>query len=340
MSRKVADAAWVFVLISIGAILYADIVVKTDIISDPRFYYSVFQNGSSLSFSAYSKYILAVSGKFEPLLYWYYKVVLPHDLSFFWFCVANFLTLFGGFVLFHKANGKYHYNYLTLFVILILFWYPSYEVVLWYWRSVIAMICALSAVVVFIKGGGKYWLVISALALFIHYSAIIVTIFAGMYVITNKVFLRHFTLKLRFLFLYIAAACAGLAYGVLKTLIASKGGEWESGSHVALVVFVYFFCLSNLFFYFVYVNLDRFNESQKQVILFLSFVIIVANGVCLIAGRGQQDILRIMQIAYMVFPMLFIATIDKVSSGYRYFLNALVFIGTVPTLYSMLGNLV
>ncbi|MFV3014241.1 hypothetical protein ACM9HO_00605 [Pseudomonas sp. KHB2.9] len=323
-------------LVVLSSYVFSTIIDDNVTITDARAYYFFYNLLVSEGVRDFSVLLARETGKMEIGIYltvYAFFNSLVVDLQTFAFsCIFLVLSLLAVFVYCSArkidAAPSHSLGLAILSVIIFSLWYPSYASVLWVWRSHIAF------TLLFIGMLNRrlfFCILFVVVSVFFHYSSAILAIVVSAIFLFNSRF-RTVSVGTKFFVSLLVGLGASLLVGFLKRTVATGDGVWESDTNAGVFVYIYVFIFMILLLYFfnqreIY-KLD-FSAEELVMLSRILCVVLFFLGLSATSINSHQDLMRIMQPAFVILPMAYLIFLNK-SKGYiRLFLLAMLAPGVV-----------
>jgi hypothetical protein len=333
---KVSALLLILIAAALCAGLLSVIVNDNDTITDARnyyYFYNMFLSDDLLEFSAT---LTQETGKFEPAIY-----VLVYS-SFEWFikgfqsfAFACMFLVLAGLAIFTYATLKrlpISLDKVYLSVIFSVFiytvWYPSYSSVLWVWRSHLAFTLVFFAII----NTRILWCVcLICFSFFLHYSSVPLAMVVCFF-FTWVRFFPKISLGVKFLGSLSIGLVASMLVGVMKSAVVSGDGVWVSDTDAGAFVYAYFSCfVVSLVAIFSQADALKMELSgcERKLLAKLFCVILFFLGLSITSVKSHQDLMRIMQPAFIIAPLAYIIIFIRSKMWPRFALFGLLLPGIV-----------
>lgn len=302
------------VVISLCAWLLSVIVAKNDTITDARNYYTLYNFFMTEDLPTFAVSLVRETGKFEPalyiLVYGFFHWFVSGFQSFSFSCM--FLIILGlacfMFAMLKKFNVSHTGVYLSVFFSVIIYtvWYPSYSSVLWVWRSHLAFTLVFIAV---FNAPFRYCLVLVALSAFLHYSSLALAVVVWFFLVGVRIF-PQVSYGVKFACSLLAGGGASFLIGIVKSVVVAGDGVWVSDTNAGVFVYAYSFAmaavLATMFLCVSFLKIDL-SDVEKKSLAALLCIILFFMGLSITSLNSHQDLMRIMQPAFIIIPVVLVA---------------------------------
>ena len=333
---KVGAFLLILIMAALCAGLLSVIVDDNDTITDARNYYYFYNMFLSDDLSGFSAALTQETGKLEPAIY-----MLVY--SFFGWFIAGFQS-FAFACMFLVLAGLATFTYATLkrlpinpakIYVLVIFsvfiytvWYPSYSSVLWVWRSHLAFTLVFFAII----NTRTLWCVcLICVSVFLHYSSVALAMVVCFFFMWVR-FFPKVSLGVKFFSSLSIGLVASMLVGIMKSAVVSGDGVWVSDTDAGAFVYAYFFgFIVVLITMFSHAGLLRIemSEYERKLLAKLFCVILFFLGLSITSVKSHQDLMRIMQPAFIIAPLAYIIIFNGSKMWVRFALVGLLLPGIV-----------
>lgn len=337
LSVKNAFAALLCIsFVAFFSFVFSTIVDENSTITDARTYYFFYNLLVSEGAQAFADLLTLQTGKMELgiylTVYAFFSYFITDLQDFAFSCIFVVLSLLAVFV--YCSARKVDIPPLRslwlvgISVFIFTLWYPSYASVLWVWRSHIAFTLLFIGML-----SGRFFvcfILIIASVVFHYSSAILAVVVGAIFLFSN----RFYTISVgtKFFVSLVVGLGASLLVGFLKQAVATGDGVWESDTNAGFFVYIYVFL-------FVVVLLFLFNQrrvldidlspDELAMLSRLFCVVLFFLGLAATSVNSHQDLMRIMQPAFVILPMVYMIFLNKSKSFIRVLLLAILMPGMI-----------
>lgn len=324
-------------------ILYTNLVFENDIITDARNYFSFYKEIEHSGFFYFISKSYAASGKLEFVFYFIYSILsyFPTFNNFFNFIFVNYiiialLTLKSFMVCSKTFSTTSYFRTISLSLVLVFSWFPSYLNMLWLWRADFAYALLLLSYLYYINNKYFLFLIFAFLSIFSHYSSLpILTILILLFIFSKN--FNKISLGLKIFISLILSFIGAFFYKAIKRSFTSGEGNWVSDYYLGNAMLAYFFL--GLIIITVLVFLCR-REIPKHLFHFITtfiFFSLFCFMIALSSNGNHQDITRTMHVPFLLLCMTIPLIKSYGSIIQKYFINAYILMGCIGTAYIIIN---